>query len=570
MEQEISIDLLRHSTSHVMAAAIKRLFPEVKIAIGPSIENGFYYDFDFERGFSPEDFASIEAEMKKIIKSKAPFTRKEVSRDEALELFKDEPYKVELIKDLPEGETISTYEVAGFLDLCRGPHIDHAGRIKAFKLMKVAGAYWRGNVKNKMLSRIYGTAFFSKDELKEYITKLEEAEKRDHRKLGKELDLFSIQEAGGQGLVYWHPKGALIRRLIEDYWKDEHYADGYELVQTPHIALKHLWEISGHLDFYAESMYSPMQVDDEEYILKPMNCPFHLLIYKSKIRSYREMPIRWAEMGTVYRYEKSGALHGLMRVRGFTQDDAHILCTEAQLESEIQRIMNFIFKIFKKFGFTEYEIFVSTKPEKAVGSDEIWEKATSTIIASLKEEGIDYKIDDGGGAFYGPKIDVKIKDAIGRMWQCSTIQVDFNEPERFDINYVGEDGENHRPIMIHRALFGSFERFIGILIEHYAGNFPLWLSPKQIAICPITDNNLEYSKDIDAKLRKLKFRTMFIGENEPLKAKIKTAQLEKVPYMVIIGDRDMENNQVSIRSRDGKQATMSFDEFVEKLNSEME
>lgn len=570
MEQEISLDLLRHSTSHIMAAAIKRLYPEVKIAIGPSIENGFYYDFDFERGFSPEDFASIEAEMKKIIKSKAPFTRKEVSRDEALELFKDEPYKTELIKDLPEGETISTYEVAGFLDLCRGPHIDHAGRIKAFKIMKVAGAYWRGNVKNKMLSRIYGTAFFSKDELKDYITKLEEAEKRDHRKIGKDLDLFSIQEAGGQGLVYWHPKGALIRRLIEDYWKDEHYADGYELVQTPHIALKHLWETSGHLDFYSESMYSPIAVDEEEYILKPMNCPFHLLIYKSKIRSYREMPIRWAEMGTVYRYEKSGALHGLMRVRGFTQDDAHILCTEDQLESEIQRIMNFIFKIFKKFGFTEYEIFVSTKPQKAVGSDEIWEKATSTIIASLKEEGIDYKIDDGGGAFYGPKIDVKIKDAIGRMWQCSTIQVDFNEPERFDINYVGEDGENHRPIMIHRALFGSFERFIGILIEHYAGNFPLWLSPKQIAICPITDNNVEYSKNIEEKLRKLKFRTMFIGENEPLKAKIKTAQLEKIPYMVIIGDRDMENNQVSIRSRDGKQATMSFDEFVEKLNSEME
>ena len=570
MEQEISLDMLRHSTSHIMAAAVKQLFPNVKIAIGPSIDDGFYYDFDFEEGFSPEHFPAIEAEMKKIIKSKAPFIRKEVSREEALELFKDEPYKVELIQGLPEGETISTYEVAGFLDLCRGPHIDHAGRIKAFKIMKVAGAYWRGDVKNKMLSRIYGTAFFSKDELKEYITRMEEAEKRDHRKLGRELDLFSIQEAGGPGLVYWHPKGALIKRQIEDYWKNEHYADGYELIQTPHIALKHLWEISGHLDFYSESMYSPMEVDDQEYILKPMNCPFHLLIYKSKIRSYKEMPIRWAEMGTVYRYEKSGALHGLMRVRGFTQDDAHILCTEDQLENEIQRIMKFIFKIFKKFGFTEYEIFVSTKPEKAVGSDEIWEKATNTIVASLKEEGIDYKIDAGGGAFYGPKIDVKIKDAIGRMWQCSTIQVDFNEPERFDINYVGEDGENHRPIMIHRALFGSFERFMGILIEHYAGNFPLWLSPTQVAVCPITDNNLEYSKDVAEKLKKLGYRIMLIDENEPLKAKIKKAQLEKIPYMVIIGDRDMENNVVSIRARDGKQSTMTFDEFAEKLNAEME
>ena len=547
--ENIDISMLRHSTSHVMAAAVKKLFGGVKIAIGPSIENGFYYDFDVEKPFTPEDLELITKEMKKIIKSRAPFIRREVTKAEALELFRDEPYKLELIEGIPEDETISTYELDGFLDLCRGPHVDHAGRIKAFKLMSVAGAYWRGDEKNKMLSRIYGTAFATKDELAEYLQKLEEAERRDHRKLGRELDLFSIQEEAGSGLVFWHPKGALIRKLIEDYWKDEHLANGYELVVTPHIALRDLWKTSGHLDFYTENMFSPMKIDDNDYQLKPMNCPFHLLIYKSKVRSYREMPIRWAEMGTVYRYEKSGVLHGLMRVRGFTQDDAHILCTRDQLDQEIQRIMSFIFNIFRKFDFTEYEIFLSTKPAKAVGSDEIWEEATSAIKTALETENLAYSIDEGGGAFYGPKIDVKIKDAIGRMWQCSTVQIDFNEPERFDINYVGQDGELHRPIMIHRALFGSLERFFGILIEHYAGAFPLWLSPVQIGVCPITDNNVEYSRGICDALKAKGYRCSLYDMNEPLKAKIKTCQTEKIPYMLIVGDRDMEAGTVSVRTR---------------------
>ena len=566
----IDINMVRHSVAHIMAAAVRNLFPNAKVAIGPSIENGFYYDFDVERPFTPEDLNAISAEMKKIIKARTSFIRKEITREEAFEIFKNEPYKTELISELSEEEIISIYELGDFTDLCRGPHIDHAGRIKAFKLLSVAGAYWRGSEKNKMLSRIYGTAFLNKDELNEYLERMAEAERRDHRKLGKELDLFSIQDEGGAGLVFWHPKGALIRKIIEDYWKEEHYRDGYELVVTPHIALKDLWVTSGHLDFYSENMYSTIKVDDSEYMLKPMNCPFHLLIYKSKIRSYREMPIRWAEMGTVYRYEKSGVLHGLMRARGFTQDDAHIMCTREQLDFEIQRIMKFIFKIFRKFNFTEYEIYLSTKPEKSVGSDEIWEEATDAIKTALASEGLDYKIDEGGGAFYGPKIDVKIKDAIGRMWQCSTVQIDFNEPERFDITYVGQDGEQHRPIMIHRALFGSLERFFGILVEHYAGAFPLWLSPVQIAICPITDKNNDYCYDLLEKLKKEGFRTEIYADNEPLKAKIKAAQLEKIPYMLIVGDRDMESESVSVRiQKDGDIGAVKIDELIEKLNSEL-
>ncbi len=568
--ENIDLSMLRHSCSHVMAAAVKKLFGDVKIAIGPSIENGFYYDFDAERPFTPEDLELITKEMKKIIKSRAPFIRREVTKAEALSLFKDEPYKLELLEAIADGETISTYEVDGFLDLCRGPHVDHAGRIKAFKLMNVAGAYWRGDEKNKMLSRIYGTAFASKDELNEYLKRLEEAERRDHRKLGRELDLFSIQEEAGPGLVFWHPKGALIRKLIEDYWKTEHLKNGYELVVTPHIALRDLWKTSGHLDFYTENMFSPMEIDDADYQLKPMNCPFHLLIYKSRVRSYREMPIRWAEMGTVYRYEKSGVLHGLMRARGFTQDDAHILCTREQLHSEIQRIMSFIFMIFRKFDFTEYEIFLSTRPEKSVGSDEIWDEATGAIRTALETEGLSYQIDDGGGAFYGPKIDVKIKDAIGRMWQCSTVQIDFNEPERFDITYVGQDGEHHRPIMIHRALFGSLERFFGILIENYAGAFPLWLSPVQIAICPITDNNTGYCKNVFDTLTQEGFRCSLYDMNEPLKAKIKAAELEKIPCMLIVGDRDMEAGKVSVRTRkDGDKGAFTVEELIAQLKQEL-
>lgn len=568
---EYDIATLRHSTAHVMAHAVKKIFPEAKVTIGPSIEDGFYYDFDVAKPFTPEDLEKITSEMEKVVAAGAPFVRKEVSRDEALEMFKGEPYKLELIRELPEGEVISIYEEGDFVDLCRGPHVASAGDIKAFKLLSAAGAYWRGDERNPMLQRIYGTAFPSQKELDEHLKKLAEAEKRDHRKLGKELDLFSIQEESGPGLVYWHPKGALIRKNIEDYWRAEHYANGYEMVITPHIARQELWRTSGHLDFFTDNIFQPMEVEGQPYLIKPMNCPFHLLIYKSKVRSYRELPIRWAELGTVYRYERSGVLHGLMRVRGFTQDDAHIICTREQLDSETKRVLEFVLKILRRFGFSEYEVYLSTRPEKYVGEDDVWEQATEALRAALVAEGLDYKIDEGGGAFYGPKIDVKIKDAIGRYWQCSTIQVDFNEPERFDITYIGQDNAQHRPIMIHRALLGSLERFMGVLIEHYAGAFPLWLAPVQAVVIPIADRHIEYAQSVADKLNADGFRVQVDDRNEKTGYKIREAQVQKIPYMLVVGDREAEAGEVSVRSRaEGDKGAIPVDTLLTDMKAELD
>jgi len=553
-----------------MAHAVRNLFPDAKIAIGPSIEDGFYYDFDVKQPFTPEDLDKITSEMKKIIKARSNFVRREVTRDEALEIFKDEPYKIELIRELPEGEAISIYQERDFVDLCRGPHLANTHDIKAFKLLSIAGAYWRGDEKNQMLQRIYGTAFPSEEELAEHLEKLAEAERRDHRKLGKELDLFSLQEEAGPGLVFWHPKGALVRKFVEDYWRNEHLANGYELIVTPHIARQELWRTSGHLDFFTENMYQPMDVDGSPYLIKPMNCPFHLLIYKSKLRSYREMPIRWAELGTVYRYERSGVLHGLLRVRGFTQDDAHILCTRDQLDGETKRCIAFVIKMLKRFGFHDYHIYLSTRPEKYVGEDDVWQEATAALRASLEDVGLPFDVDEGGGAFYGPKIDVKIRDAIGREWQCSTIQVDFNEPERFDLTYVGQDNAGHRPIMIHRALLGSLERFMAVLIEHYAGAFPLWLAPVQATLLPITDKHNEYSEQVAAKLRSEGFRVAVDDRNEKTGFKIREAQLQKVPYMLIVGDREMEAGAVAVRSRsEGDRGAVKVEDLLAELKNEL-
>lgn len=564
------LETIRHSTAHVMAHAVRNLYPGVKIAIGPSIEEGFYYDFDVAEPFSPEDFDKISAEMESVIAAGRDFVRKEISRDEALELFADEPYKVELIRDLPEGEVISIYEEGDFVDLCRGPHIANAGEIKAFKLLKSSGAYWRGDERNRMLQRIYGTAFGSQQELDDYLKMLEEAEKRDHRRLGKDLELFSIDDEVGPGLVLWHPKGALIRTIIEDYWRRQHYEGGYEIIYTPHIARQDLWAKSGHLDFFAEGMYGPMEVEGAPYRIRPMNCPFHLAIYKSRIRSYREMPIRWAELGTVYRYERSGTLHGLLRVRGFTQDDAHILCMPDQLDSEITRVLDFVIMILSRFGFTEYGIYLSTRPERYVGEPEGWEKATAALRHALEAGGFAYKVEEGGGAFYGPKIDVKIKDALGREHQCSTIQVDFNEPERFDLTYVGQDNAHHRPIMIHRALLGSLERFFAVLIEHYAGAFPLWLAPVQAMVIPIADRHVGYAEKVAADLRAEGFRVGVDDRNEKTGFKIREAQLQKIPYMLIVGDREEESGTVSVRSRvEGDKGAVSVSDLVKQLQDEL-
>jgi threonyl-tRNA synthetase len=565
-----SLDMMRHSTAHVMAHAVQNLFPGVKIAIGPSIEDGFYYDFDNPERFVPEDLEKIEAEMNRIRKKKRYFVRKEVTKAEAEEIFKDQPYKLELISELDD-QVITVYQEDDFVDLCRGPHVPDTGKIGAYKLLSIAGAYWRGDEKNQMLQRIYGTAWSTQEELDEHLHKLEEAERRDHRKLGKELELFSIDDEVGPGLVLWHPKGALVRTIIEDYWRAAHFKGGYDLVQTPHIARQELWVTSGHLDFYAEGMYGPMDVEGQPYRIKPMNCPFHLAIYKSRLRSYREFPIRWAELGTVYRFERSGSLHGLMRVRGFTQDDAHIFLTPEQLEGEIERTLRFSIEMLAKFGFKDYDIYLSTKPEgKSVGSDDVWEQATAALRAALESMELEYKVDEGGGAFYGPKIDIKIKDAIGRVWQCTTIQADFNEPERFDITYIAEDGKAHRPIMIHRALLGSIERFFGVLVEHYAGAFPLWLAPVQAIVLPIADRHHEYAESVAAKLVDLGIRAKVDARNEKTGYKIREAQMQKVPYMLIVGDREAESGEVSVRSRDGGDVgAKALEDLVKELQEEV-
>ena len=565
------LEVLRHSTAHIMAKAVRDIFgKDVKVAIGPAIENGFYYDFLRDEPFSPDDFAAIEERMSEIVKTRAEFTRQEIPFAEAKARFEqeDEKYKLELIEDL-EGEQISIYQVDDFVDLCRGPHLPDTSHIQAFKLLRVAGAYWRGDENNDVLQRIYGTAFYDKKELKKYLNALEEAKKRDHRKLGKELDLFTVNDQIGPGLILWQPKGSQLRRLIEDYWKDEHYRHGYELLYTPHIARQDLWKTSGHLDFYGENMYSSMAIDEVEYQLKPMNCPFHIGVYNSSKRSYREFPLRWAELGTVYRYERAGALHGLLRVRGFTQDDAHIFCRPDQLEEEIFNILNLNLHILENFGFSEYDIYLSTRPEKSVGSDDNWEKATEALKQALVKKGLTYSIDPGEGVFYGPKIDIKIKDQLGRSWQCSTIQVDFNLPDRFEMSYVGSDNAEHQPIMIHRALMGSLERFIGVLIEHYAGVFPLWFAPIQARLLNITDDQADYCEGIYEQMRLAGVRIEKDLRNEKLNYKIREAQVAKIPYMLIVGDKEKQEGTVTVRLRDGKNlAPMTVAEFIKKVQEE--
>ena len=566
------LDILRHSSAHIMAEAVLELFGEsdIKVAFGPSTSDGFYYDFDRKEPFSPEDFEAIEAKVKEIAAAALPFEKEVVSKSEAIQYFEErgEVYKVELLNEI-EDDTVSFYKQGNFVDLCRGPHIPHSGLLRAFKMIRLAGAYWRGDEKNPMLQRLYGTAFFDPKALKKYLFQIEEAKKRDHRKLGKELDLFTISDQVGPGLILWQPKGALARKLIEDYWKEEHYRNSYELLYTPHIAKRDLWATSGHLDFYGEDMFSPMEIDDVSYQLKPMNCPFHIAIYQSKKRSYREFPIRWCELGTVYRYERTGALQGLMRVRGFTQDDAHIFCLPEQLEDEIFNIIDLNLHILKTFGFSEYDIYLSTQPEKFVGSEENWSKATEALKRALEKKGLNYEVDPGEGVFYGPKIDIKIKDVLGRSWQCSTIQVDFNLPERFQISYTAADGKDHQPIMIHRALMGSLERFFGILIEHYAGAFPLWMAPVQAKILNITDNQLDYTENVFKELRQAEVRIEKDTRNEKLNYKIREAQLAKIPYMLIIGDKEVEEQKVTVRLRNGKNLPpMSVAEFAEMIHRE--
>lgn len=554
-----------------MAHAVKELFPDVKLAIGPATEDGFYYDFDTDKPFTPEDLELIEKKMSEIIKNNNPFVKRIVSKKKAIDLFKKlgEDYKVELLNEIQE-DKVSIYEEGGFIDLCRGPHIDSTGQITAFKLLSTAGAYWRGSEKNKMLQRIYGTSFPDKKELERYLYFLEEVKKRDHRRLGKDLDLFSISEDIGPGLIMWHPHGAIIRRVIEDFWLAEHYRADYKILYTPHIAKLQLWQKSGHLDFYSEYMYSPMKIEEIDYQIKPMNCPFHIYVYKSSLKSYRDLPLKYAELGTVYRYERSGVLHGLLRVRGFTQDDAHIFCREDQIEDEILGVLEFTIYILRTFGFEDYEIYLSTRPEKYVGSLENWERSTNALKRALDIKGLSYEIDVGEGVFYGPKIDIKVKDSLNRPWQCSTIQVDFNIPERFDITYRGRDGKEHRPIMIHRALMGSLERFFGVLIEHYAGAFPLWLAPVQVEILTISERHKDYAVSIKERLKSEYIRTELNVENEKIGYKIRSATLRKVPYLVIIGDKEVSEKEISVRKRSGENiGSFTVENFITMIKDKI-
>jgi len=558
------LGILRHSISHVMAQAVQASFPGVKVSIGPSIEDGFYYDFDYSETFTPEDLEKIEKKMWEIVNAELPFVRSEVSREEAVELFssKGETYKVELLNDLPDDvKVVSLYSDGDYVDLCRGPHIPSTKMIKAFKLMNVAGAYWRGDEKNKMLQRIYGTGFATEKELKEYLNFLEEAKRRDHRRLGKELDLFQVNDEVGPGLVIFHPKGALLRTIIEDWERKEHLKRGYDIVQGPQILRGDLWKKSGHFDHYREFMYFT-EVEGQLYGIKPMNCIAHMMIYKSKIRSYRDLPLRYFELGTVHRHEKTGVLHGLLRVRQFTQDDAHILCTPEQLNTEIKAIADFVAFAMKIFGF-EYEVELSTRPEKSIGSDEDWNMATAALEASLKDNRMAYEVNVGDGAFYGPKIDFKLKDALKRKWQCATIQCDFTLPERFDLSYIGPDGEKHRPVMLHRVILGAIERFMGVLIEHYAGAFPLWLSPVQAVLMTVTDSQIPYGETVYRRLLDAGIRVERDFRNEKLGYKIREAQMQKVPYMLVIGDKEVESSKVSPRQRDGKNlGPINPDDFI--------
>ncbi len=571
---------IRHSAAHVMAEAVLELFPEAKYTIGPPIENGFYYDFDLPRPLTPEDLEKIEKRMRQIIAGHHKFVRRVVSADEARQIFKDQPYKLELIEGFEQGgfdeygnpleekPEISIYTSDTFTDLCRGPHVDNTGQINpsAIKLMTAASAYWRGDEHNPMLQRIYGTAWKSKEELDHYLKMLAELEARDHRRINKQLNLFSTHDEIGAGLIVYGPKAGRIRSIVEHFWIESHYANGYELLYSPHIGLWKLWETSGHLDFYRENMYSPIDIERQQYYLKPVNCPYHMLAYKSQIRSYRDLPLRWAELGTVYRYERSGVLHGLMRVRGFTQDDAHIICTPEQIVDEIREVLSFSVRMWEAFGFTDLKYFLSTRPDKAMGSEAQWAEATGILQKVLDERGLPYHIDQGGGAFYGPKIDVKITDSLGRDWQNTTIQFDFNLPERFDLVYIGKDGLDHRPFMVHRALFGSWERFFGLLIEHYAGSFPVWLCPVQIQVIPVSDRHNEYAYKIEMDLKKAGLRLKVDDSSDRMQAKIRRAQLDKIPYMVIVGDREIEKGSISVRLRTEEElGSMEVHELIERV-----
>ena len=575
--EESQLYRIRHSAAHIMAQAVLEMFPDGKFTIGPPVENGFYYDFDLPRNLTPEDLEQIEKRMRQIVQGRHEFRKTVVSADEAKRIFADQPYKLELIEGLEKGNLdeygnplnekpeISIYRHDTFVDLCRGPHVENTKEIKpdAFKLMSVAGAYWRGDENNKMLQRIYGTAWEKADDLKQYLWQLEEAKKRDHRKLGKELDLFSISEDVGPGLILWHPKGAMIRVLVEDFSRQAHLQNGYEWVFSPHIGRSHLWQTSGHLDFFKEEMYAPMDIEGEEYYAKPMNCPFHIQIFKSHLRSYRDLPKRYAEYGTVYRYERSGALHGLTRVRGFTQDDAHIFCRPDQVEEEIDRALEFSLYVLRSMGLQDFKAYLSTKPEKAVGNPADWDMATEALRKAIEAHKLPYEVDEGGGTFYGAKIDLKVLDALGREWQLSTIQFDFNLPERFGLEYIGEDGQPHRPYMVHRALLGSMERFFGVLIEHFGGAFPVWMAPVQAVVIPIADRHLEYARDIAEKLRAEGMRLELDERTERMNAKIRDAQNQKVPYMLVLGDNEIKDGQVSLRVRDGSQQNnIPLEEFL--------
>ncbi|MBK6848641.1 MAG: threonine--tRNA ligase [Proteobacteria bacterium] len=566
------LDRLRHSAAHVMADAVKRLFPAAKVTIGPPIEQGFYYDFDVPEPFTDADLARIEQEMGTIIAADHPFELREVARDEAHRLFASlgEDYKLELLDAIPAGQPVTVCQHGAFVDLCRGGHVASTGLLKAVKLTGVAGAYWRGDEHNKMLQRIYGTAFFEPAELERHLALLEEAKRRDHRRLGRELDLFSINETIGPGLVLWHPRGALVRHQLETFWRQEHLAAGYQLVYTPHLARETLWRQSGHLDFYSENMYAGMDIDGQQYLVKPMNCPFHVMIYKHALRSYRELPLRWAELGTVYRYERTGVLHGLFRVRGFTQDDAHLYVRRDQLAQEIDRVIDFCLRMLRAFGFQEFELYLSTRPAHFVGTAEEWDEAEGILRRSLEASGVPFQVDRGGGVFYGPKIDLKIKDSLGRRWQCSTVQVDFQLPERFDMTYVGEDGgRQHRPIMIHRALLGSIERFFGILVEHYGGAFPVWMAPVQATVLNVNGAQAAYAAEVRDALRAAGLRAEADLRNEKLGAKIRDAQLQKVPYMLVVGDREASAGLVAPRPRQGQALpAQPLAEFVDKLRLE--
>jgi threonyl-tRNA synthetase len=547
-----------------MAEAVQAIFPDAKFGIGPAIKDGFYYDFDLPRSLTPDDLPLIEAKMREIIATDKPFLQREVPKEEARQIFSAQPYKLELIDEIPD-EVVSLYQQGDFVDLCRGPHVGSSGEIKAFKLLSVAGAYWRGDERQPMLQRIYGVAFDTEEALSEHLRRIEEAARRDHRKLGRELDLFSISEEAGPGLVLWHPKGAVVRRLIEDFWKEEHIKRGYDIVYTPHLAKLDLWQTSGHWELYRDYLYSPVDVEGQQYIIKPMNCPGHILIYKSRLRSYQELPLRYAELGTVYRYERSGVMFGLARVRGFTQDDAHIFCSFDQLEDEVVGVLDLARFMMNSFGFTSYQVLLSTRPEKYAGGLEVWEQATGILRQALARLEVDYEIDPGEGVFYGPKIDIKVEDALGRGWQGPTIQVDFNLPQRFNITYIGQDGKEHLVAMVHRTVLGSMERFLASLLEHYGGAFPVWLAPLQVIIIPVADRHLDYARQLEAELKDEGVRVRVDARSERMNLKIRQAQLDKIPYMLVVGDKEAAEHIVSVRLRSGEQSSESWDSFKERL-----